>query len=440
VAAIVPADRLGMRILIATDAFPPVCGGSGWSTYELAKGLRARGHEVLVVRPRVGSSGNGPTEYDGFRPIEFAAWAPRVPFLRNYFKNERLYRGFERFLVHLARRHHVELIHAQHVLTGPPSILAGRSERIPVVCTVRDYWPVCYWADLIDTRTSDALCPGCSASHMTTCLKPRAGVLWPLAVPVIPYMRRNLALKRGTLARADVVVAVSGAMARDLKARARELGSTRIDIIHNPVDVAAMRAQADQAAPPRAGPYALFVGKLERNKGVSKLAIAIDRADLDWPLVVVGDGSERMRLQASLPRPGRDVQFTGWQSRDQVLAWIRHAAMLIFPSHGPESLSRVLLEASALGCPIAAMDTGGTRDIIEHGVTGLVSQSAEQLGDHVATLRRDERLRERLGAAARRRAESIFDAPVVVGRMEQLYRELIQSAPSGRRNPEPGAA
>ena len=35
-----------MRILIPTDAFPPVCGGSGWSTYELARGLRARGHDV----------------------------------------------------------------------------------------------------------------------------------------------------------------------------------------------------------------------------------------------------------------------------------------------------------------------------------------------------------------------------------------------------------
>ena len=41
-----------MRILIPTDAFPPVCGGSGWSTYELARGLRARGHGVTIVRPR----------------------------------------------------------------------------------------------------------------------------------------------------------------------------------------------------------------------------------------------------------------------------------------------------------------------------------------------------------------------------------------------------
>ena len=39
-----------MRILITTDAFPPTAGGSGWSTYELARGLRARGHDIFIVR------------------------------------------------------------------------------------------------------------------------------------------------------------------------------------------------------------------------------------------------------------------------------------------------------------------------------------------------------------------------------------------------------
>ena len=56
---------------------------------------------------------------------------------------------------------------------------------------------------------------------------------------------------------------------------------------------------------------------------------------------------------------------------------LARASMLIFPSRGPESLSRVLLEASALGVPIAAMDTGGTRDIIEPGVTGLLASTPE---------------------------------------------------------------
>ncbi len=98
--------------------------------------------------------------------------------------------------------------------------------------------------------------------------------------------------------------------------------------------------------------------------------------------------------------------------------------MLIFPSRGPESLSRVLIEASALGVPIAAMDTGGTRDIIEAGVTGLLSTSPEGLAEDVRTLRRDEALRRSLGDAARRKVEREFDADAVVARIEALYKEV----------------
>lgn len=425
-----------MRILLATDAFPPLCGGSGWSTYELAKGLRARGHDLLIVRPRVGPSRssdttrNSPAEYDGFRPIEFGAWAPPVPFLRNYFKNERLYRNLETLLADLIRRNDVDIVHAQHVLTGPPSIAAARTLGVPVVCTIRDYWPVCYWSDLIYDRAADTLCPGCSAAMMTRCLRPRAGALWPLAIPMIPYMRANLSLKRRSLSAADAIVAVSTTIAADLRARASELGSTRIETIPNPIDVAGIRAQGEAAPRPMADAYATFVGKLEPNKGVTKLLVAIERAQLDWPLVVVGDGSQRSRLEEAARRSGRNVRFTGWRPREEVLAWLRHTELLIFPSHGPESLSRVLLEASALGSPIAAMDTGGTRDIIVDEVTGLLSRSAEGLGDDVARLRHDRPLRDRLGGAARRRIERTFDTVVVIGQIEQLYGELAGSGMS----------
>ena len=61
--------------------------------------------------------------------------------------------------------------------------------------------------------------------------------------------------------------------------------------------------------------------------------------------------------------------------------------MLIFPSRGPESLSRVLIEASALGVPIAAMNTGGTPDIVIHEQTGLLSATFEALADDVRRLR-----------------------------------------------------
>lgn len=427
-----------MRILIVTDSFPPVCGGSGWSTYELARGLRARGHELSIVRPRVSpeTSTPGPREaheaYDGFRPIEYHAWAPRVPFVRNYFKNERLYRELATFVERTIRAERVDIVHAQHLMSGPASIAAAGAAQVPVVCTVRDYWPVCYWSDLILDRNAVELCPGCSAARMTECIRPHGGAVWPLALPAIPYMRANLALKRRRLSEATAVVAVSGVIARDLRERAPELAGTRIDVVHNPVDVAGIRAEADRTAPPASGPYALFVGKLEPNKGVDFLLPAVQRARLPWPLVVVGDGSQRQQLESIARGQGRPVQFTGWLSRQEVLAWLRHASLLVFPSYGPESLSRVLIEASALGVPIAAMETGGTGDIVVHEETGLLSHSANELGDHVARLIGDRALADRLGAGARVHAERRFAADVVIGQIERLYRELLGTNGGGR--------
>src|SRR5262245_49290625 len=142
-----------MRILLPTDAFPPVCGGSGWSTYELARGLRTKGHVVTIVQPRPGNTrGIRERIYDDVRVLEYASTAPPLPYVRNYFKNEKLYADLADFLTGLIKRERIEIVHGQHVMTSVPAVRAAHRSGIPAVCTVRDYWPVCYWADLIHTR------------------------------------------------------------------------------------------------------------------------------------------------------------------------------------------------------------------------------------------------------------------------------------------------
>jgi glycogen(starch) synthase len=413
-----------MRILLATDAFPPVCGGSGWSTYELARGLRVRGHEVTVVQPRPGTAeGLREADYDGFRVRELGAPAPDIPYVRNYYKSEKLTRLLRGYLISVLHAERYDIVHAQHVMTTMAAIDAAHAADIPAVATVRDYWPVCYWSDLLHTRRGLTLCPACTAGNMTVCVQPRAGALWPLALPMIPYMRANLAAKREGLARADAVIAVSRRIARDLVERAPELSHTRVDIIPNAVNVEALRSSTREAA---SEPYALYIGKLAPNKGTDYLVDVVRLANLDWPLIVAGDGPDRARLQREAAASGRRIEFRGWLDKTQAAKLLAQASMLIFPSRGPESLSRVLLEASALGVPIAAMDTGGTRDIVEHDMTGLLSTSPEGLAADVRRLRQDEALRQRLGAAARLKIEREFDAASVVPRVEALYQDLVE--------------
>jgi len=416
-----------LRVLVATDAFPPVCGGSGWSTWELTRGLRERGHHVEVVKIEIAApAGIERTTYEGVPVAVVRQPAPNLPVVRNVVKNERLWARLTDYLGDRLRREPFDIVHGQHVMTTVPAIRAGEAAGVPSVATVRDYWPVCYWSDLIVDPDSPALCPGCSVSMMRQCVRPRAGGAAAAAWSVIPYMRANLRTKRRTLARAGAIVAVSSAIARDLRARAPELGDAPVFTIPNPVDMRALDEARLRAPRPIDEPYALYAGKLATNKGVQFLLPAWEQAGSDLPLVVVGDGPLRADLQAEAGRRGMDVRCLGWRHREEVWRWMRHARLLAFPSYGPESLSRVLIEAAALAVPIAAMHTGGTGDIVEHGVSGLLSADPAGFAADLARLAGDERLGAALGAQARTRAHERFAAPSVIERIEQVYRGLLQ--------------
>lgn len=417
---------LPLRVLIVTDSFPPLCGGSGWSTWELVRGLLARGHHVEVVKVDVRSrSGIFERPYEGVRVTQFCRQATTMPVVRNFVKNERLWGALTEYLGSRLADGNFDIVHAQHVLSTVPAIRAAGQTGTPVVATVRDYWPVCYWSDLIYDPAGTALCPECSITMMTRCVRPRAGAAFPAAWPIIPYMRRNLATKRRTLARASAVIAVSHAIADDLRRRAPDLAGTPLFTIPNPVDMTRLDEIFLEAPRPSIPEYVLYAGKLAPNKGVQFLLDAYTRARLTWPLVVAGDGPMHGSLEAEARARGIEIRMLGWLSRTDTLAWMRHATLLAFPSYGPESLSRVLLEAAGLGVPIAAMETGGTRDILHHGTTALLSTTVEAFADDLARLAGDSRLRADLGAAARADVHARFNAETVVEQIEQVYRSLL---------------
>jgi glycosyltransferase involved in cell wall biosynthesis len=414
-----------LGVLLVTDSFPPICGGSGWSTWELAHGLGARGHHVEVVRIEIGAGrGLEDTTYRGVPVTIFRRAATNLPVVRNYDKNEYLWSELASVLANRLASRRFDIIHGQHVLSTVPAIRAGATAGVPSVATVRDYWPVCYWSTLILDPTSRELCPSCTVGHMARCVGPRAGGVRVAAWPIIPYMRANLRTKRATLARAGAVIAVSSTIAGDLRRRAAELRETPIVTIPNPVDMGALD-EAGHAPRPLPEPYVLYAGKLADNKGAQFLVDALATAGITWPLVIAGDGPLRPAIEADAARRGIDVRVLGWLDRQEVWRWMRHATVLAFPSFGPESLSRVLIEAAALGVPIAAMDTGGTRDILQPDVTALVSASPEAFAGDLARLATDDRLRAALGAAARQDVRHRFSAASVVERIELVYRGLL---------------
>jgi len=116
--------------------------------------------------------------------------------------------------------------------------------------------------------------------------------------------------------------------------------------------------------------YALFVGRLSPEKGVDTLLAAWKRAGVLMPLKIVGDGPLENEVADAI-KGLEQVEWLGRQPRERVLALMRGASVLIFPSTCYENFPMTILEAFATGLPVIASNLGGMSSLIDHGRTGL---------------------------------------------------------------------
>jgi len=138
------------------------------------------------------------------------------------------------------------------------------------------------------------------------------------------------------------------------------------------------------------GNYALFVGRLTAEKGIRTLLEAWRQIGSTLPLKIIGDGPLEEEIRASLPQlPG--VEHLGRRSIAEVCESLGRATALIFPSEWMEPFGRTIIEAYSKGTPVIAADTAPMRDMIEHGVTGLLyaAGSADALATAIRALRAD---------------------------------------------------
>ena len=125
---------------------------------------------------------------------------------------------------------------------------------------------------------------------------------------------------------------------------------------------------ADPGGGDHAGRYALYAGRLTEAKGVATLLDAWARIEpAGHALHIAGDG----------PLAGRTADTAGahWlgqRPQADVVAAMRSATVLVFPSQAPETFGLTVAEAFATGLPVIASAVGAAGEIVEDGVTGLL--------------------------------------------------------------------
>jgi phosphatidylinositol alpha 1,6-mannosyltransferase len=314
-----------MRIAIVTEAFLPQVNGVTNSVLRLLEYCKEEGHDVLIIAPE---SQGAPNQYLGYKikhvpSISMKKLIPMgVP--KKYL--EPLLEGFAPDVIHLA----------SPIFLGHYVARIARKSGIPTVSV--------YQTDI----AGFARHYGLTIAHST-------------------LKRWVSRIHQAT----DLTLAPSKWACRDLE----QSGVNNVRLWKRGVDTVNFNpANRDEELRNtlRDGSNKLiigYVGRLANEKRIDDLKI-LDQQD-GIQLVIVGDGPARARLRKELPR----AKFVGYQSGKNLARYV--ASFDIFVHTGKhETFCQGIQEALAAGVPVIGPDTGGPVDLIEHGITGLLIDTA----------------------------------------------------------------
>lgn len=175
----------------------------------------------------------------------------------------------------------------------------------------------------------------------------------------------------------------------------------------------------------------VYTGRLAQEKELYTLLKAFRLVIDHIPeslLVMVGDGPERPHLERQIRELdlGGSVRIVGAVTPTTVRCWLQVSDAFVLTS-SLEGLPLSLIEAMAVGLTVIVSDIPGTRQLVAHETTGLVTPLRDEKALSSAIIRvfADADLRARLGTAARREAAARFSMEVVVAAYEKLFADLV---------------
>lgn len=250
---------------------------------------------------------------------------------------------------------------------------------------------------------------------------------------------RRVAFRRLAFELADRVLCVSRQL-RDFHTRSTGFPVRRVKVIHNGVD--SRRFCQDPAARVRVR-RELTVGENEFCIGcVGNLLPVKDHRTLlrslkdlgdtgeRWHVLIAGEGAERSKLEsaaAGSQRRGLRISFLG--TRSDVPALLNAFDVYVLPSLN-EGICNSLLEAMATGLPVIATNIGGTPEVVQDGISGLLFPVGDVAGlaERLLELYARRSRRVKLGTAGRERVQKEFSIKSMVQNYEQLYRSVLPPA------------
>lgn len=400
----------GLRFCMLTTFYPPHnFGGDGIAIQRLARALVRRGHEVTVVHDvdAYNALHGGPepaptTEPDGLTVKRLRSGIGILsPVLTQQLGTPVANR--RRIRQVLANGNFdVTMFHNVSLVGGPGLLALGAGITL---YEAHEHWLVCPTHVL--WRHNRELCRG------RQCLR------CSLAYKRPPQAWRKMGFLERRLAHVDAFIAKSE-FSRD---KHREFGFPRpMSVI--PYFLPDDGGQVDDGPPPHQRPFFLFVGRLEKIKGLDDVIPAM-RNYPGADLLIAGDGEYGAELKERAA--GIDnVRFLGRVGGGELHRLYRHAIALVVPSVCFETFGIILIEAFQQGTPVIARRIGPFPEIVEAEGGGYLFETTDELLNAMVALQADTAKREEMAHNARRSFDQHWSERAVVPRYLSLIHEIAE--------------
>lgn len=386
-----------MKILIASDLHWPTINGVASFSRNLAQGLAAHGHDVLVIAPS--QTGKPYKEVDVNHAVYRTA-SVTFPFYQNF----RISTTPSREVKKIIEEFDPDVIHIQMLMwIGQAAMKYGNKYGIPIVST----------------------------NHaMPENLLDNIKMLAPIARP-INYMLKEYGARFHS--KADYVTlptqsAIDMFNASDKVSVPMEAVSNGIDLQRFMVGAAPLE-MITRFGIPTDLPIVTYIGRLDAEKHLSVLIKAFARVlkSHKTHLLIVGDGTDIHTIKA-LARELHiidHITFTG-RVNDEDLVQLHHVGTVYCMPSPAELQSIATLEAMASGQPIVAVDAGALGELCQDGRNGVLcdQDNDEQIAAGISAIISDPALRARMSKESLAIA-STHDLQQTLARFEAIYEKLI---------------
>lgn len=400
-----------LRFCMVTTFYPPYnFGGDGIGIQRFAQALARRGHEVTVLQDvdayNVLRSGPEPRATPSQDGVEVVRLRTRAPMLSALFTQQTGRPGLERAELRRffsERKFDVINFHNISLMGGPAVLAMGEAVKLHMA---HDHWLVCPTHVL--WRHGREPCPAreclrCSIAHR------RPPQLWRYT----GHLERNLR-------HVDAFIAMS----EFSRSKHREFGFPReMEVVNYFLPGRAAARAAGESPHPR--PYFLFVGRLERIKGLDDVIPIFGRFD-GADLVIAGDGEHGPALRALAAGNGR-VKFLGRVGMDELDRYYQHAVALVVPSVCFETFGIILIEAFRQGTPVLARRIGPFPEIVERSGGGLLFDGPEDLLAAMRRIQSEPGLRRSLSESALRGFGEHWTEEAVIPRYLAVVKEAARA-------------